>query len=77
MTPHPTAGGPASPTGGGGGSADEAPVCGLCHEDCEEGVAAGCGHAFCRACILDYVETAAVKQVRWGVEKACIGMLVS
>lgn len=35
-----------------------APLCGLCHEEIEDGVVAACGHGFCRTCVMDYVEGA-------------------
>ncbi|GIM01563.1 hypothetical protein Vretimale_6353, partial [Volvox reticuliferus] len=47
-------GGAAGPTGGG----LAAPICGLCHEEIEDGVVAGCGHGFCRTCVIEYVEGA-------------------
>lgn len=31
-------------------------ICGLCFEDAEDAVVTGCGHAFCRACMRDFVE---------------------
>ena len=46
------------------GSAEGAPAgqqeanCNICHDPLEDGVAAACGHAFCRACITDFLETA-------------------
>ena len=38
----------------------ELAVCGVCHEDVEDSVSSSCGHPFCRACISDYIEAAAV-----------------
>ncbi|GAX83352.1 hypothetical protein CEUSTIGMA_g10777.t1 [Chlamydomonas eustigma] len=38
--------------------ATEAPVCGICHEDVEDVVVSACGHSFCRACLVDYIESA-------------------
>jgi DNA repair protein RAD16 len=32
-------------------------VCSICHEPTEEEVRATCGHAFCRSCITDYMNT--------------------
>jgi DNA repair protein RAD16 len=32
--------------------------CTICRDPLEDGVAAECGHAFCRACITEYLETA-------------------
>ena len=33
-------------------------LCTICRDPLEDGIAAGCGHAFCRACITEYMETA-------------------
>lgn len=33
-------------------------TCNLCHDPLEDGLAAGCGHAFCRACLREYLESA-------------------
>ncbi|MEW5314236.1 MAG: hypothetical protein WDW38_005748 [Sanguina aurantia] len=47
------------------GSSDRRPdaaaaaLCALCKEDPEECVEAGCGHRFCRNCVIDYIESAA------------------
>ncbi|OQR86378.1 DNA repair protein [Achlya hypogyna] len=32
-----------------------APVCGFCHEEAEDVVTAECAHAFCKACVEDYM----------------------
>ena len=32
--------------------------CNICHDPLEDGIAAECGHAFCRACLTEYLETA-------------------
>ena len=45
------ASGPSAPPGLEGGG-----VCGLCFEDAEDAVVTGCGHAFCRACMRDFIE---------------------
>lgn len=31
--------------------------CGLCKDPAEDRVTAGCGHHFCRSCVMDYMET--------------------
>lgn len=33
-------------------------VCGVCHDPLEDAVQAACGHAFCRVCITEFLETA-------------------
>jgi DNA repair protein RAD16 len=43
---------------GGGGRltcADDG-CCGLCHDPREDGVTAGCGHSFCRTCVVEYID---------------------
>lgn len=40
-----------------GGSCADDGSCGLCHDPREDGVAAACGHAFCRTCVAEYVES--------------------
>ena len=32
-------------------------ICGICYEDADDAVVTGCGHAFCRACMRDFVES--------------------
>lgn len=54
-------GGDTGAYGGGGGG-----VCGLCHEECEDGVVAECGHGFCRMCVIEYVEGAAAAKAVGG-----------
>jgi DNA repair protein RAD16 len=31
--------------------------CSLCHDPREDGVTAACGHAFCRSCVAEYVDS--------------------
>eukprot|EP00892_Ulva_mutabilis_P003353 jgi/Ulvmu1/138/UM001_0142.1 len=31
-------------------------VCGICHDPLEDGLAAACGHAFCRVCVTEYLD---------------------
>ncbi|KAJ9532020.1 hypothetical protein QJQ45_003725 [Haematococcus lacustris] len=38
-------------------------VCGICHDEVDVGVWAACGHAFCRACVLEYVSNCEDGQV--------------
>lgn len=30
--------------------------CGLCHDPREDSVTAGCGHSFCRTCVVEYID---------------------
>ena len=46
----------AAAAAGGGNGGEIGGICGLCFEDCEDGVLAGCGHPFCRQCMGDYIE---------------------
>jgi hypothetical protein len=57
--------GGSSPAGGRRGAAaaggllvqGEDGCCGLCHDPVEDSVVAGCGHAFCRTCVAEYIES--------------------
>jgi DNA repair protein RAD16 len=31
-------------------------LCGICHDPLEQPVMAGCGHAFCRVCLVEYMD---------------------
>ncbi len=31
-------------------------LCGVCHDPLEQPVVAGCGHAFCRVCLAEYLD---------------------
>jgi DNA repair protein RAD16 len=70
--PDPTAGGPSGAGVLGGGSSSsrgaaaaagglpaqgEDGCCGLCHDPVEDVVVAACGHAFCRTCVAEYIES--------------------
>lgn len=33
-------------------------VCGICHDPLEDGISANCGHAFCRVCVMEYLDNA-------------------
>ena len=33
-------------------------VCGVCHDPLEDGIAAACGHTFCRVCVTEYLDNA-------------------
>lgn len=39
---------------------EEQGACALCHDPVEDAVVAGCQHIFCRTCVFDYMEEAAV-----------------
>jgi len=45
-------------TGDGATAGGQQGSCTICRDPLEDGVAAECGHAFCRACITEYLETA-------------------
>lgn len=47
--------------GGAAALAASAPVlgvCGVCHDPLEDGIAAACGHTFCRVCVTEYLDNA-------------------
>lgn len=31
-------------------------MCGICHDPLEDGIAAACGHSFCRVCVTEYLD---------------------
>ena len=43
--------------GCGGCACDDDGLCGLCHDPVEDVVVAGCGHGFCRPCVVEYIDT--------------------
>jgi len=38
---------------------DGGSLCGICHDPLEQPVVAGCGHNFCRTCLVDFIDGAA------------------
>lgn len=36
---------------------DDDGSCGLCHDPREDGVTAACGHAFCRSCVAEFIDS--------------------
>jgi DNA repair protein RAD16 len=54
-------GGRGGSSGGGLTCADDG-CCGLCHDPREDSLTAGCGHSFCRTCVVEYID--AVTRVR-------------